>query len=140
MKFVEQKDVSILHGITGYEFDWSLRSSAASVTVSNEIDGVIAGLVEFERMPREMFDFMHLIEVHPDYRGTDVAGQLLAFVGQDSLNNGFDGFVVWESKTLLYEYYIVKYGAKPLVGRRLHFDTAATKQLIKRYLGGEDDE
>jgi hypothetical protein len=48
-------------------------------------------------------------------------------------------FVLFEPKTALYEYYIKKYGAKPLTGRKLVFDTAATKELIRRFLGDEND-
>ncbi|MCL2558968.1 MAG: hypothetical protein FWE07_00655 [Turicibacter sp.] len=67
-----------------------------------------------------------------------IAGELLAFIGKDALESGFDGFVVFESKSLLYEYYSEKYGAKPARHRRLYFDTAATKRLIRIYLDGND--
>ena len=117
-----------------FEFNWKMTSSDESVIYAAIVQDHIAGLVEFERLTSQLYNFMYLIEVTPDFRGTSIAGELLAFIGKDSLENGFDGFVVFESKSLLYEYYIDKYGAKPLRGRRLYFDEDATKRLIRIYL------
>ncbi|MCL2323892.1 MAG: hypothetical protein FWC47_17520 [Oscillospiraceae bacterium] len=120
-----------------FEFDWTKRSSPISKVVGNIYFGDIVGLVEFERQPRSLCDYMWLIEVASSYRGTTVAGELLAYVGKDSLEQGFDGFFFFESKTLLYEYYQFKYGAKPSTGRRLYFDKEATEKLISTYLKEE---
>ena len=117
-----------------FEFDWTRKSSDESVTYAANVQNDVAGLIEFDRNTRDLHNFMYLIEVAPMFRGTTVAGELLAFIGKDSLENGFDGFVVFESKSLLYEYYIDKYGAKPIKNRRLYFDEAATRRLIKIYL------
>jgi len=127
-KEVKEKD------LTAFEFNWKQKSSDESVIYAANVQSNIAGLVEFERLPRYVYNFMFLIEVIPEFRGTTVAGELLAFVGKDSLENGFGGFVVFESKSLLWEYYISNYGAKPLKDRRLHFDEAATRRLIKIYI------
>jgi len=120
--------------LTAFEFDWTRKSCEESVIYGATVADELAGLVEFERVEKELYYFMHLIEVAPVYRGTSVAGELLAFIGKNALENGCDGFVVFESKSLLYAYYIDKYGAKPLKGRRLHFDEAATRRLIRVYL------
>ena len=117
-----------------FEFNWEMKSSEGSVIYGATVSEKLAGLVEFERLADYLYNFMFLIEVAPEFRGTTVAGELLAFIGKDSLENGFNGFVVFESKSLLYEYYIDKYGAKPLMDRRLHFDEEATKRLIRVYL------
>ncbi|MDR1213324.1 MAG: GNAT family N-acetyltransferase [Propionibacteriaceae bacterium] len=135
--FKQLSDVSTLRGLAGFEFDWTARSNDQTITVARIENGEIAGLAEFERLPHDLFDFLHLIEVAPEYRGTEVAGKLLAYVARDSFERDFDGFVVFEPKTLLYQYYIEKYGAKPLPGRRLHFDSLASQVLIERYLGDE---
>jgi len=63
---------------------------------------------------------------------------LLAYVGKDSLDAGFDGFVLFESKTVLYEYYMVAYHAIPVRDRLLHFDTKTTLWLIEKYLSDEE--
>lgn len=117
-----------------FEFNWALKTSDESVTYAAIVKETIAGLVEFSALSSGRCNHMHLIEVIEDYRGTSVAGKLLAFVGKDSIDRGYDGFVVFESKTVIYEYYIEKYGAKPISGKKLYFDTEATEALIKKYL------
>jgi hypothetical protein len=123
----------------GYVFDWSKQSSKSSITVGLLINGDISGLVEFERRADSLYNYMWLIEVADNYKGTTVAGKLMAYVGRDSLEQGFEGFVLFEPKTALYDYYIEKYGAKPLTGRNLVFDTVATKELIRKFLGDKND-
>jgi GNAT superfamily N-acetyltransferase len=135
--FKQIHDIATLRGLVGFEFDWTARSNEQTVTVARVEDAKIIGLIEYERLPHDLFDFLHLIEVAPEHRGTEVAGKLLAYVGRDAFTQGFEGFVVLEPKTLLYQYYIEKYGAKPLPGRRLHFDTQASQALIERYLSDE---
>ena len=131
---LEIEDISVLQGLTDFEFNWWISSEQNSVVFSAQIKKQIIGLVEFARYKKDLFNFMHLIEVIPYYRGSTVAGELLAWVGLDSLKNGFDGFVVFESKTVLHQYYMRKYGAKPIFNKRLFFDTQATLNLIKTYL------
>lgn len=41
-------------------------------------------------------------------------------------------------KSKLYDYYQLQYGAKPIGGLKLHFDTAASERLIKEYLIGKE--
>ena len=133
----EIKELNSLSG-SGYVFDWTQHSSPAAKTVSYIANGDIAGLVEFERQPENKFDYLWLIEVADDYKGKGIAGKLLAYVGKDSLDAGFESFVLFEAKSALYEYYQVAYKAKPVKGRLLYFDTEATLWLIKEYLEGEE--
>jgi len=124
----------------GYLVDWTKRSSQKSITVGLLYNGDIAGLVEYERMPDELYNYMYLIEVADDYKGSGIAGKLLAYVGKDALEHGFEGFVLFESKSYLYQYYIEAYKAKPTTGRMLMFDTETTQWLIQEFLdGGEED-
>ena len=139
MTFIEFKDKEIEDFKTlnqfGYVFDWTKKSSGKSITVGIVVNGDISGLVEYERRADHLYNYMWLIEVADNYKGTTIAGKLMAYVGKDSLQHGFEGFVLFEPKSALYEYYISKYGAKPLPGRKLMFDTKATKDLIRKYLG-----
>jgi len=136
MKFIEFtiEETSRFESKEEYDYDWTKRSSPISIVVGNIRDGDIVGLVEFERQQRTLYNYMWLIEVSQSYRGGSVAGELLAYVGRDSLQQGFDGFYFFEAKSCLYEYYQIRYGAKPSDGRRLFFDTEAIKNLISRYL------
>ena len=123
----------------GFVFDWTGSSSTRSLVVGTIHDGDISGLVEFEHRPEGRYSFLWLIEVADKYKGGSVAGELLAYVGRDSLVQGFEGFVLLEAKTKLFHYFQLKYGAKPARGRYLFFDTEATHRLIARYLGGDGD-
>lgn len=129
-----------VRALTGFEFNWEIKGHFNALLFGAYVENKIVGLVEFDRKDKELYNFMYLIEVHPDYRGSSVAGELLAWVGLDAFNQGFDGFVVFESKSANYQMYIEKYGAKPLRGRRLHFDTESTKRLIETYLGNTDGD
>jgi hypothetical protein len=136
MNFIEFsiEESKTFSDLDDYIFDWANRSADGTIVVGNIHDGNIAGLVEFERQKENLANFMWLIEVANDYKGTSVAGELLAYVGRDSLEQGFDGFFFLESKTSLYQFYQVKYGAKPSHARYLYFDTEATNKLIDKYL------
>jgi hypothetical protein len=130
----------------GWSFDWSVEGdliAGPSAVKALIIDDEIQGLVEYEILRSDLYVFLHKLEIHPLNRGTgrrhgDIAGILLAVVGRESFAAGCDGFVVFVSKTALYEYYQRKYGAKPLDGSRLHFDTQASENLIKTYLWGRE--
>jgi hypothetical protein len=141
MHFVEfsVQETETFGDLTDYLFDWTKRSGENTIVVGDIRDGDIAGLVEFERRNENLANYMWLIEVASDYRSTEVAGELLAYVGRDALNCGFDGFFYFEPKTVLYDYYQVKYGAKPSHGRYLYFDTDATNVLIEKYLTNEEE-
>ncbi|MCL1801073.1 MAG: hypothetical protein FWG25_06910 [Promicromonosporaceae bacterium] len=150
MAMSPQRDVSPVNFVTfsisesdtftdlkGFLFDWTQRSSSETLVVGTVREGIIAGLVEFERRRESLANYMWLIEVSSEYRGSTVAGELLAYVGRDSLEQGFEGFFFFEPKTILYQFYQAKYGAIPSSGRFLYFDTAATNALIARYLPEE---
>jgi len=131
----------------GWPFDWSVAAidllTDASVVKAAIVDDVIQGLIEYELVELDQYAFAHKLEIAPHNRGknrryTGIAGVLLAFVARESFNAGYDGFVVFVSKTALYDYYIKQYGVKPLPGMlRLHFDTAASERLIQKYLNEE---
>ncbi len=141
MHFVEFSvaETETFADLDGYVFDWSRRSAENTHVVGDVHDGDIAGLVEFERREENQANYMWLIEVAAGYRGSMVAGELLAYVGKDSLEQGFDGFFYFEPKTVLYNFYQVKYGAKPSHGRYLFFDKEATNNLIEKYLKDHEE-
>jgi hypothetical protein len=131
----------------GWSFDWSKRAADliadASILKAVVIDEEIEGLIEYEIIRQEGYVFAHKLEIDPHNRGQagrheGIAGILLAFVARESFNSDCDGFVVFMSKTKLYEYYQTKYGAKPLGGLKLHFDTEASEKLINEYLVGKE--
>jgi hypothetical protein len=131
----------------GWSFDWSKSTTDLitdiSILKAVVIDDEVEGLIEYEIIRQEGYVFAHKLEIDPHNRGLagkheGIAGVLLAFVARESFNSDCDGFVVFISKTALYEYYQTKYGAKPIGGLKLHFDTEASERLINEYLTGKE--
>jgi hypothetical protein len=128
----------------GWSFDWSFRGSASSSKFGLLIEEQIEGLVEFERQPQNLCNRVFWLEIDPHNRGQHkkffgIAGTLLAFVARDSFLNGYDGFVVFESKTNLIKHYIEKYGAiRKGNSQELYFNEEASRNLIKTYLEGKE--
>jgi len=129
----------------GWNFDWDKSFGAISQKIAYLENENIQGLVEFEEVPSSLYNIIYRIELAPENIGKNkkidnIAGTLFAYVAKDSLDAGFEGFVVFDSKTLLIDHYVEKYGAKVLFGNRLYFDTEASKALINKFLKGEINE
>jgi hypothetical protein len=82
--------------------------------------------------------FLHLIENAKFNKGPEklylgVAGNLIAFACKAAFENGFNGTVVFESKTKLITYYQLSIGAKILTGNRMFIDSKEANLLVKRY-------
>ncbi|MCL2181092.1 MAG: hypothetical protein FWB83_08190 [Treponema sp.] len=129
----------------GWKFDWDKSFGAISQKIAYLENDIIQGLVEFEEVPSSLYNIIYRIELAPENIGKNrkidnIAGTLFAYVAKDSLDVGFEGFVVFDSKTILIDHYVEKYGAQILFGNRLYFDTKASKLLIKKYLKGQKNE
>jgi hypothetical protein len=99
---------------------------------------VIQGLVSLE--DRLDHVYLHLIENAKSNRGktkkyVGVAGNLFAFACKTSFENGYDGFIAFESKTQLVDHYMNIMGAKRLYGNSLYIDEQVASRLIIRYFG-----
>ena len=82
--------------------------------------------------------FLHLVENAPfnmgktkQYEG--VAGNLFAFACKLSWDSGYQGFVVFQSKTLLIEHYEKMLGATHEGGHRMIIYPKAALKLIQKY-------
>ncbi len=100
----------------GWKFDWDKSFGAISQKIAYIENESIQGLVEFEEVPSSLYNIIYRIELAPENIGKqkkidNVAGTLFAYVAQDSLDAGFEGFVVFDSKTILVDHYVEKYGA-----------------------------
>jgi hypothetical protein len=128
----------------GWKFDWDKSMGAISQKIAYLENEQIQGLVENEEVPSSLYNIIYRIELAPENIGKNrkidnVAGTLFAYVAKDSLDAGFEGFVVFDSKTILIDHYVEKYGAQILFGNRLYFDTKASKALINKYLKGKNN-
>ena len=121
-------------------FDWKIefRTPKNEVyklsTVNNPT--IIQGLLSIEEKDDHIF--MHLIESSKFNKGKDkiyvgVPGNLVAFACKVSLDKGYDGYVAFDSKTVLIEHYKQTLGATHLIRQRMFVDPIAAHKLISRY-------
>jgi hypothetical protein len=121
-------------------FDWKSEIGDKSKevfklsTVNNP--SVIQGLISIEEKLDHIF--MHLVESASFNRGKEkmylgVPGNLVAFACKISSERGHEGFVAFDSKTVLINYYRETLGAIQLRGQRMYLDDKAAQKLIYQY-------
>jgi hypothetical protein len=104
------------------------------VILNNET--IIQGLISLQ--DRGDHIFMPLIESNKFNRGAKklylgVPGNLVAFGCQLSFDNGYEGYVSFESKTKLKGHYQQTLGAHVIFGNYMAIDTQAARKLIDQY-------
>lgn len=123
-------------------FNWKKEINSTDRTVykltTKENPDVIQGLISWSDLGDHLF--VNLVESAIFNRGKErlyqgVAGNLFAVVCQKSFSKGYDGFVVFESKTALISYYRDLLGAQRIgSSARMFIDTPTAAQLINVYL------
>ncbi|HEY4285748.1 MAG TPA: hypothetical protein VGN00_01500 [Puia sp.] len=125
---------------TDWLFDWKLEIKDKSKevfklsTVNNP--SVIQGLISIEKKLDHIF--MHLVESAIFNRGKEkmylgIPGNLVAFACKISNERGYEGFVAFDSKTVLINHYQETLGAIQLRGQRMYLDDKAAQKLIYQY-------
>jgi hypothetical protein len=129
----------------GWQFNWKklfqIEGSSFFKLTTLDTPEVIEGMIMLTILNEEMV-FMNNIEVAPGNYGEDgkyenVAGCLLGFACYKSFEWGKDpylGFLSFDSKTQLIEFYQKKYGASWAMGQKMFFTPDAGKKLMKEYL------
>lgn len=121
-------------------FDWILelkhpdREVFKLTTINNS--AIIQGLLCLE--DRKDHIFIHLLESAKFNRGQNklylgVAGNLVAFACKVSFDNGYEGFVAFDSKTALIKHYEESLGATHFKGQRMFIETKAASLLVEKY-------
>lgn len=125
-----------------WSFDWRKEAKSSNRIVykltTHENPDVIQGLISWSDFGDHLF--INLVELASFNRGNDrlyqgVSGNLFAIACQESFAKGYDGFIVFESKTKLVSHYQALLGAQRLGSSiRMFVDTQAAHHLIKLYL------
>lgn len=125
-----------------WSFDWKKEAKFANRIVYKlatlENPNVIQGLISLSDLGDHVF--VNLIESAVFNRGKDrlyegVAGNLFAFACQQSIEKGYDGFVVMEAKTKLIAYYRDAFGAQRMGNSlRMFLDERVAEKLINYFL------
>lgn len=128
---------------SNWEFDWreeledTNRETYKLVTLAEP--NVIQGLISLSVMPDHVF--VHLVENAAFNRGgkgrtkkfEGVTSMLFAFACKRSMEEGYEGYVSFQSKTDLVGHYKQKFGAKVLFHRRMVFDSISAQRLINQF-------
>ncbi|MBD0350137.1 MAG: hypothetical protein ICV65_03175 [Flavisolibacter sp.] len=123
-----------------WQFDWKkeLKDTRKEVYQLSTVDNpnVIHGLISMEDKGDHIF--MHLVESAKFNKGKSkiylgVPGNLVAFACKRSIEKGYDGYVAFDSKTVLIEHYNKTLGATHLGGQRMYIDDKAAVKLIEQY-------
>lgn len=138
---ITKKDLPGLHK-KFWSFDWKREIKLADRVVykltTQENPDVIQGLISWSDLGDHIF--INVVESAPFNRSKErlyqgVAGNLFAIACQESFVRGYEGFIVFESKTKLINHYRELLGAQRLGNSiRMFVDTQAANDLIKLYL------
>jgi len=129
----------------GWKFTWRKLTKTEGALIYKvsllETLTVVEGLMMLTLMFNEMI-YMNDIEVAPHNYGRggkyeNVAGCLIAFACKESFERGrsdYRGFLSFDSKTQLIEFYAKKYGATVARGSKMFIAPKEGKELIREYL------
>jgi hypothetical protein len=114
-------------------FDWTTKLQKSFV-VGKFIDGRLAGLIAFRRVPEDLSNYVDLLEVAKPFRHRHIASKLLAIVMLDSQHQpNFGGFVQLTTKFNGVEnFYFHLHG--DLFGNKFFFYEDVSQSLVKQYL------
>ncbi|MEI6950834.1 hypothetical protein V9K67_26880 [Paraflavisolibacter sp. H34] len=121
-------------------FDWKKEGKLSGhhvfkLVIKGNAD-IIQGLISIQ--DRGDHIFMSLIESAKFNRGVKkvylgVPGNLVAFACKLSFDQGYEGYVSFESKTRLIDHYKQALGASVLFGNIMAIDTTAALKLVTQY-------
>ncbi len=132
----------------GWQFTWKKLAKVEGAKfykiVLRETPDILEGLLMLTVINEEML-YLNNLEVAPHNYGRDgkyehVAGCLIAFACKKSFELGggsYLGFLSFDSKTELIEFYQKKYGATWAMGQKMFIDPFQGRKLMELYLNIE---
>ena len=129
----------------GWRFSWKklFKVEGAQFYKITRVDSpeIVEGVLMFTLINDEML-YMNNVEVAPHNYGhggryENVAGCLISFACMKSFELGkgnYLGFLSFDSKTELINFYQEKYGATWATGQKMFIDPIAGRRLMRKYL------
>ena len=137
---VNEQDIQKIKATKGWLFNWKSEigndeKQVFKLTIKDNPD-IIQGLVSLSDNHDHIL--VHLIENAPFNRGKTklykgVAGNLFAFSCKISFEKGYEGFVVFYSKTKLIKHYSETLGAIPSGGLKMIIFPDKANKLLQKY-------
>ena len=137
---VTRTDLKAVNKKNGWLFSWTTEfkftgRQVYKLTIRDN-PNVIQGLASMT--DNKDHYYIHLVESAPFNLGRKklyegVPGNLFAFACKNSWDNGYQGFVSFNSKTKLIEHYMTSLGATHVGGHQMVIFPSEAIKLIKRY-------
>jgi len=124
----------------GWLFNWQeqikLSDRATYKLVVKDNQKIIQGLISLSNRGDHLY--MHLIESANFNKGKNkiyagVPGNLVAFACKLSFENGYEGYLAFDAKTVLIKHYQETLYATHFKGTKMIIETPAANRLINRY-------
>ena len=127
-----------------WQFNWGKENEIYAL-YSKDDKNRLQGLISFFDEKDSKAVYVKLIENNPDNvknkTYTGIGGHLFAIAAKYSKELGYDGYVYWETKTNIEEYYHKKIGAKSLgIMNRMVLEEKEANILIQKYFKGEKND
>jgi len=131
----------------GWNFNWKVifkkKNNETFIIRLKSNPKSIQGVLQLRKQGGMLI--MELVEIAPHNIGRKhkryayVAGCLIAFACKKSflLENNYKGFLTFESKTKLIDWYMEKYRAKIVIGQKMYIEPDDGRHLINEYLQRE---
>jgi len=139
---VAKQDLKAVTKKNGWRFNWKQEFEQQQKQIyklaTEKEPSLIQGLVSLEIRAKDKFIFMHLIENAPFNIGRNklyhgVCANLVAYGCKLSVEQGFEGYLAFESKTTLIGHYEMALGATHIGGQKMIIDNASAASLIANY-------
>jgi hypothetical protein len=140
ISLLTKKDLKTITKSRGWLFNWShefnqLDREVYKLTIIDN-QAIVQGLISLT--VRTDHVYMFLLESAPFNLGENklyegVPGNLVAYACKVSFQRGGEGFVSFESKTILIDHYVKTLGAYHFGGHLMVIDTIAGKRLVNKY-------
>jgi len=140
ISLVTKSDLKTVVKSKGWSFDWKYEFNQSDREVykltiidnPNVVQGLISLTVKTDHV------YMFLLESAPFNIGKNklyegVSGNLVAFACKVSFNNGYDGYLAFDAKTVLVKHYQETLYATHFKGTKMMIETPAANRLISKY-------
>ena len=147
MTNIESENINVKkNDFKDWTFDWynQSRKSDAIRAIKDKSTSEVIGLIGLTDDKSNKAVYVDLIESSPannpknkNFKGKKeylgLGGRLLAEAVKESYEKGYDGFIYFDAKTKLIEYYKKEFGAKLIGSQRMAIFEEEAKKLYEKY-------
>ena len=147
MTNIESENINVKkNDFKDWTFDWYNQSRKSDVirAIKDKSTSEVIGLIGLTDDKSNKAVYVDLIEASPannpknkNFKGkkeySGIGGRLLAEAVKESYEKGYDGFIYFDAKTKLIEYYKKEFGAKQIGTQRMAIFEEEAKKLYEKY-------